>query len=152
MLPLSSHIISKVYESFFHTITNSKKIKSLLDPMMWLSYNTIYYKHVPIEFLRRKRYEKSRKNKYATNLLSLFHIKHPAAACAMRWPANCCPKTQGKQWHLGPSTSSTFQELFFTVSLTEFGIRKVFLFSFFLLLLLPFFFFFFEILDLKNHN
>ena len=26
MLPLSSHIISKLYDSFFHTITNSKKL------------------------------------------------------------------------------------------------------------------------------
>ena len=51
---------------------------------MWLSYNTIVYKHVPAKFLRRKRNEKSRKKKYATNLLSLFHIKHLATAHAMK--------------------------------------------------------------------
>ena len=39
------------------------------------------YKHFPAKFLRRKRNEKlRRKKKYVTNLLSLFHIKHPAAA------------------------------------------------------------------------
>ena len=51
---------------------------------MWLSYKTIVYKHVPAKFLRRKRNEKLRQKINATNLLSLFHIKHPAAAHAMK--------------------------------------------------------------------
>ena len=51
---------------------------------MWLSYNTIVYKHVPTKFLRRKEMRNQGKNKYATKLLSLFHIKHPAAAHAMK--------------------------------------------------------------------
>ena len=51
---------------------------------MWLSYNTIVYKHVPTKFLRRKEMRNQGKNKYATKLLSLFHIKHPAAAYAMK--------------------------------------------------------------------
>ena len=96
------------------------------------------------------------KKKYATNLLSLFHIKHPAAAHAMRCLANSVPKPKANSGIWAQAHDQTFQELFFTVTLIEFGIRKVFLFSFFLLLLLFFFFFnffeFFEILDLKNHN
>ena len=113
MLPLSYHIISKLYDSFFHTITNSKKLNPSKTQWYYVAIiRTIVYKHLPAKFPRRKRNEKLRqkkKKKHATNLLSLFHIKHPAAAhTTKRWPANCCPKTQGKQWHPGSSTSSNF--------------------------------------------
>ena len=76
---------------------------------MWLSYNTIDYKHVPIKFLRRKRNEKSRQKQICNKpFVFVLHQTSSYCTCNERWPANCCPKTQGKQWHLGPSTSSNF--------------------------------------------
>ena len=64
---------------------------------MWLSYKTIVYKHVPAKFLRRKRNEKLRQKINATNLLSLFHIKHPAAAHAMKGgQLTAVPKSKAK--------------------------------------------------------
>ena len=122
---------------------------------MWLSYKTIVYKHFPAKFLRRKRNEKLRqKKKYAINLLSLFYIKHPAAAQATKGgQLSAVSKPKANNGIRAQAHHQTSQELFFIVSLTLFGKRKVFLFSFFLLLLLFFFFFwlnFFDNLDLKK--
>ena len=144
---MSSQIISKVYDSFFHTIINSKKLNPSKTQWYYLAIikkKKIVYKHFPAKFLRRKRNEKLRPKNiyiyiYATNLLFLFHIKHPAAAHATKGgqlTAVSKPKANNgirAQAHHQPS-----QELFFIVSLTIFGKRKVFLFSFFL----SFFFFF----------
>ena len=124
---------------------------------MWLSYKTIVYKHFPAKFLRRKRNEKLRQKKkniyiyiYATNLLSLFYIKHPAAALATKGgQLSVVSKPKANNGSRAQAHHQTSQELFFIVSLTLFGKRKVFLFSFFLL----FFFFwlnFFDNLDLKK--
>ena len=94
----------------------------------------------------KKRKEEEEK-KYVTNLLSLFHIKHPAAAHATKGgqlTAVSKPKANNgirAQAHHQPS-----QELFFIVSLTIFGKRKVFLFSFFLSSSSSIFFFFFLLL------
>ena len=112
---------------------------------MWLSYNTIVYKHVPTKFLRRKRNEKSRQKQICNKtLVFVSHQTSSCCTCNERWLANC-------NW--AQAHHQTSQELFFTISLTEFGIRKVFIFSFFLFLLLfPFFFFFCKVFDLKNHN
>ena len=93
------------------------------------------------------------KNKYATNLLSLFHIKHPAAARTMRWPANYCPKTQGKQWHLGPSTSSNFPRVVLYCQFNRIWNKKsISLFFLSFSSSFPFLSEFFEVFDLKNHN
>ena len=108
---------------------------------MWLSYKTIVYKHFPAKFLRRKRNEKLRKKKYVTNLLSLFHIKHPAAAHTTKGgQLTAVPKPKGNNGIRAQAHHQTSRELFFIVSLTIFGKRKVFLFSFFL----HFFFFLVE--------
>ena len=118
---------------------------------MWLSYNTIVYKHVPAKFLRQKRNEKLRQKINATNLLSLFHIKHPAAAHAMKGgQLTAVPKSKANNGIRAQAHHQTSQELFFIVSLTLFGKRKVFLFSF--LLIFSFFFWlnFFNNLDLKK--
>ena len=87
---------------------------------------------------------------YATNLLSLFYIKHPAAAQATKGgQLSAVSKPEANNGIRAQAHHQTSQELFFIVSLTLFGKRKVFLFSFFL----PFFFFwlnFFNNLDLKK--
>ena len=112
---------------------------------MWLSYNTIVYKHVPAKFLRRKRNEKLRqKNIYATNLLSLFHIKHLATAHAMK----------GDQLiAFGPSTSSDFPRAVLYCQFNKIWNKKsIFLFFLSFSSSFPFLFEFFEVFDLKNHN
>ena len=121
---------------------------------MWLSYKTIVYKHFPAKFLRRKRNEKlRRKKKYVTNLLSLFHIKHPAAAHATKGgQLTAVSKPKANNGIRAQAYHQTSQELFFIVSLTIFGKRKLFLFSFF-----PFCFFFlteffWQFRPKKNHN
>ena len=121
---------------------------------MWLSYNTIIYKHVPAKFLRRKRNGKSRK-KQICNKPFVF-VSHQTSSCCThnkRWPANCCPKTQGQQWHPGSSTSSNFPGAVLYCQFNNIWKKK----SISLFFLSFFFFFgiFFDNLDLKkkkNHN
>ena len=124
--------------------------------MILCSYhmNNRVYKNFPAKFLRRKRNEKLRqKNIYATNLLSLFHIKHPAVAHVTKGgQLTAVPKPMANNGIQAQAHHQTSQELFFIVSLTIFGKRKVFLFSFLLLFFFFFFWlnFFFENLDLKK--
>ena len=105
--------------------------------MILCSYhmNNRVYKNFPAKFLRRKRNEKLRqKNIYATNLLSLFHIKHPAVAHVTKGgQLIAVPKHMANNGIHAQAHHQTSQELFFIVSLTIFGKRKVFLFSFLLL-------------------
>ena len=95
---------------FFTLILIQKKLNPSKTQWYYVAIiRTIVYKHFPAKFPRKRNEKLRQKKKHATNLLSLFHIKHPATAHATkRWPANCCPKTQGKQWHPGSSTSSNF--------------------------------------------
>ena len=109
---------------FFHTITNSKKLNTsktqwyyvaIIQTIIWFFFNYMiffshYYKHFPAKFLRRKRNEKLRQYIYIY-MQQTFFVSHQTSSCCTRnkrWPANCCPKTQGKQWHPGSSTSSNF--------------------------------------------
>ena len=121
---------------------------------MWLSYNTIDYKHVPIKFLRRKRNEKSRQKQICNKpFVFVLHQTSSYCTCNERWPANCCPKTQGKQWHLGPSTSSNFPRAVLYYQFKRIWNKKsIYLFFLSFSSSSPFFFFFFEVFDLKNHN
>ena len=141
MLHLSSHIISKLYDSFFfHTITNSKKLNTSKTKWYYVAIiRTIIYKHFPAKFLRRKRNDKLRQIYiYICNKPFLFHIKHPAAAHATKGDQLIAvPKRKSNNGIRALAHHQTSQELFFIVSLTIFGKRKVFLFPFF-----PFFFFF----------
>jgi len=98
---------------------------------------TIVYKHFPAKFLRRKRNEKLRQKKKICNKPSLIHIKHPAAAHTTKGgQLTAVPKPKANNGIQALAHHQTSQELFFIVSLTIFGKRKVFLFSFF-----PFYFF-----------
>ena len=111
MLPLSSHIISKVYESFFHTITNSKKLNP--SRTQWYYVAIIQYNRLQAcssWIPKKKKKWEIKAKKYICNKPFVF-VSHQRSSCCTRnerWPANCCPKIQGKQWHLGPSTSSNF--------------------------------------------
>ena len=87
---------------------------------MWLSYKTIVYKHVPAKFLRIKRNEKlkQKKKKNATDLLFLFHIKHPAAAHKMKGgQLTAVPKPKANNSIRAQAHHQTSRELFFIVSL-----------------------------------
>ena len=142
---------------FFHTITNSKKLNTSKTQWYYVAIiRTIVYKHFPAKFLRRKRNEKLRRRKRNEKLRQkkicnkpfLFHIKHPAAAHATKGgQLTAVPKPKANNGIRALAHHQTSQELFFIVSLTIFGKRKVFLFSFF-----PFFFcwIFFDNLDLKK--
>ena len=137
---------------FFHTITNSKKLNTSKTQWYYVAIiRTIVYKNFQAKFLRRKRNEKLSQNIYIyiCNKPFLFHIKHPAAAHATKGgQLTAVPKPKANNGIRALAHHQTSQELFFIVSLTIFGKRKVFLFSFF-----PFFFllnFFFDNLDLKK--
>ena len=118
---------------------------------MWLSYKTIVYKHFPAKFLRRKRNEKLRQKKKMqqtfclcfTSNIQLLHTKQ-------RWPANCCLKTEGKQWHPGSSISSNFPGAVLYFQFNNIWKKK----SISLFFLASYFFFFwlnfFNNLDLKK--
>ena len=118
---------------------------------MWLSYKTIVYKHFPAKFLRRKRNEKLR-NKNKCNKPFVFVSQ--TSSCYThneRWTANCCPKTQGQQWHPGSSTSSNFPGAVLYCLFNNIWKKKSI--SLFFLSSLFFFFFwlnFFDNLDLKK--
>ena len=123
--------------------------------MILCSYhmNNRVYKNFPAKFLRRKRNEKLRqKNIYATNLLSLFHIKHPAVAHVTKGgQLTAVLKPMANNGIQAQAHHQTSQELFFIVSLTIFGKKKYFYFlSFFFFFFLVEFFFFLENLDLKK--
>ena len=65
------------------------------------------------------------KSKYATNLLSLFHIKDPAAAHTMKGgQLTAISKPKANNVIRAQAHHQTSQELFFIVSLTIFGKRK----------------------------
>ena len=102
----------------------------------------IVYKHFPAKILRRKRNEKLRQKPFV-------FVLHQTSSCCTgnkRWPAKCCLKTRGKQWHLGSSTSSNFPG---AVLYCQFNIvwkKKSISLSFFLFFLLNFF----DNLDLKK--
>ena len=98
---------------FFHTITNSKKLNTSKTQWYYVAIiRTIVYKHFPAKFLRRKRNEKLRQKKYIyiCNKPFVFVLHQTSSCCTgnKRWPAKCCLKTQGKQWHPGTSTLSNF--------------------------------------------
>ena len=146
MLPLSSHIISKLYDSFFHTITNSKKLNPSKTQWYYVAIiRTIVYKNFPAKFLRRKSNEKLRPKYiyiYICNKPFVF-VSHQTSSCCTRnerWPANYCPKNQGKQWHPSSSTSSNFPRVVLHCQFNNIWKKKsisLFFLSF------PFFFFFF---------
>ena len=130
---------------FFHTITNSKKLNTSKTQNYVAIIRTIVYKHFPAKFLRRKRNEKLRhkkeeEKKEATNLFSLFHIKHPAVAHITKGgQLTAVSKPKANNVIRAQAHHQTSQELFFIVSLTIFGKRKVFPFSFFLYFFVEFY-------------
>ena len=126
---------------FFHAIANSKKLNTSKTQWYYVAIiRTIVYKHFPAKFLRRKRNEKLRPKKNC-NKPFLFHIKHPAAAYATKGgQLTAIPKPKANNGIQALAHHQTSQELFFIVSLTIFGKRKVFLFSFFPLFFLVEFF------------
>ena len=107
----------------------------------------IVYKHFPAKILRRKRNEKLRQKPFV-------FVLHQTSSCCTgnkRWPAKCCLKTRGKQWHLGSSTSSNFPGAVLYCQFNIIWKKKSISLSFFL----SFFFFFFGLnffdnLDLKK--
>ena len=137
---------------FFHTITNSKKLNTSKTQWYYVAIiRTIVYKHFPAKFLRRKRNEKLRQKKKKKKLQQTFFVSHQTSSCCTcnkRWPANCCPKTQGKQWHPGSSTSSNFPGAVLHCQFNNIWKKKSI--SLFFLSLLFFCWIFFDNLDLKK--
>ena len=139
---------------FFHTITNSKKLNTSKTQWYYVAIiRTIVYKHFPAKFPRRKRNEKLRQKKKKnmqqtfclcfTSNIQLLHTQRKGGQLT------AVPKPKANNGIRVQAHHQTSQELFFVVSLTLFGKRKLFLSSSFLL----FFFFwlnFFDNLDLKK--
>ena len=125
---------------------------------MWLSYKTVVYKHFPAKFLRRKRNEKLRHKKRRRKKRSnkpFFFVSHQTSSCCTLnkgGQLTAVSKPKANNGIRAQAYHQTSQELFFIVSLTIFGKRKLFLFSFF-----PFCFFFlteffWQFRPKKNHN
>ena len=112
----------------------------------------IVYKHFPAKILRRKRNEKLRQKIYICDKPFVFVLHQTSSCCTgnKRWPAKCCLKTQGKQWHLGSSTSSNFPGAVLHCQFNNIWKKKsisLFFLSLFFLLN-----FFWQFRPEKNHN